>query len=53
VDYLIDGMFRETSVDPFNNGLFFTFIGLILAVDYLLEYHPAYTAFKPAEIQSR
>ncbi len=37
VDYLIDGMFRETSVDPFNNGLFFAFTGLILAVDYLLE----------------
>lgn len=38
VDYLIDGMFRETSVDPFNNGLFFAFTGLILAVDYLLDY---------------
>jgi O-antigen ligase len=38
IDYLIDGMFRETSVDPFNNGLFFAFTGLILAVDYLLAY---------------
>lgn len=38
VDYLIDGMFRETSVDPFNNCLFFAFTGLILAVDYLLDF---------------
>jgi len=38
VDYIIDAMFRETSVDPFNNGLFFAFTGLILAVDYLLDY---------------
>lgn len=37
IDYLVDGMFRETSVDPFNNGLFFAFTGLILAVDYLLN----------------
>jgi O-antigen ligase len=37
IDYLVDGMFRETSFDPFNNGLFFAFTGLILAVDYLLN----------------
>jgi O-antigen ligase len=49
VDYLIDGMFRETSVDPFNNGLFFAFTGLILAVDYLLDYRsePAKAMFPP------
>jgi len=41
-DYLIDAMFRETSVDPFNNGLLFAFTGVILAIDYLLEYHPVF-----------
>ena len=40
-DYIIDAMFRETSVDPFNNGLLFAFTGIILAIDYLLEYRPA------------
>ncbi len=40
-DYLTDAMFRETSVDPFNNGLLFAFTGVILAIDYLLEYRPA------------
>lgn len=40
IDYLIDGMFRETSVDPFNNSLLFVFVGLILAIDYLLDYSP-------------
>lgn len=39
VDILTDGMFRETSVDPFNNGLFFTLTALILAYDYLLAPH--------------
>jgi len=46
-DYLIDAMFRETSVDPFNNGLFFVFTGLILAVDYLLDYRPQYDRITP------
>ncbi len=41
IDYLIDGMFRETSVDPFNNGLLFMFVGVTLAVDYLLDYRPS------------
>jgi O-antigen ligase len=36
-EYLIDGMFRETSVDPFNNGLFFAFTGLILAVSFMQD----------------
>jgi O-antigen ligase len=44
-DYLIDAMFRETSVDPFNNGLFFAFTGVILAVDYLLSYRSEYDRF--------
>jgi len=37
-DYVIDGMFRETSVDPFNNGLFFVISGLVLGLDYMLHW---------------
>lgn len=36
-DFVIDGMFRETSVDPFNNGLFYLISGLMLGAGYLLD----------------
>ncbi len=36
-NYIIDAMFRETSVDPFNNTLFFALSGVILAIDYMLQ----------------
>jgi len=35
-NYLIDAMFRETSVDPFNNSLFFVLSGMVLGMDFLL-----------------
>ncbi len=40
VIFVIDGMFRETSVYPFTNALFFGFAGLIVALDYLLRPQP-------------
>jgi len=34
--YLIDGFFRETSVYPFTNSLFFALAGLVISLDQLL-----------------
>jgi len=34
--YLVDGMFRETSVHPFTNSLFFGIGGIVVALDWLL-----------------
>jgi len=44
VNYVVDGMFRETSVDPFNNGLFLTISGVVLAMNYLLASRDRLTA---------
>jgi len=38
--YLVDGMFRETSVYPFTNSLFFAFSGLVVALHWLLRPQP-------------
>jgi len=37
VAYLVDGMFRETSVHPFTNSLFFGIGGVVVALDWLLR----------------
>jgi O-antigen ligase len=37
IDYVVDATFRETSVDPFNNGLLFAVSGIILAMDRMLS----------------
>lgn len=38
--YFIDGMFRETSVNPFANSLFFGLSGMILALQVILSPKP-------------
>jgi O-antigen ligase len=38
--YLADAMFRETSVHPFTNSLFFGISGIIAAMDWLLRPQP-------------
>jgi O-antigen ligase len=38
--YLVDATFRETSVHPFTNCLFFGVSGVIVALDYLLRPQP-------------
>jgi len=40
VDYFIDAMFRETSVSPFANCLFFGLSAVVFALDYLLGPKP-------------
>jgi len=40
LDFLIDGMFRETSVSPFANVLFFAVSGVVFALDYCLSPTP-------------
>jgi len=40
LDFFIDAMFRETSVSPFANALFFGLSGVIFALDYLLGPEP-------------
>ncbi len=40
VVYIVDGMFRETSVHPFTNSLFFGVSGLVIALDWLLRPQP-------------
>ncbi|MHC4443362.1 MAG: O-antigen ligase family protein [Planctomycetota bacterium] len=36
VAYIVDGMFRETSVHPFTNSLFFGIGGMVVALDFLI-----------------
>jgi hypothetical protein len=40
VDYLADAMFRETTVSPFANTLFFGLSAIIFSLDYLLGPEP-------------
>jgi len=40
VVFLVDAMFRETSVHPFTNSLFFGISGMMAAVDWLLRPQP-------------
>jgi hypothetical protein len=40
VDFLVDAMFRETSVSPFANCLFFGLSAVVFAIDYLLGPEP-------------
>jgi O-antigen ligase len=48
--YLVDGMFRETSVYPFTNSLFFAFSGVIVALHWLLRPQPLHrTALRPTQ----
>lgn len=44
--YLADAMFRETSVHPFTNSIFFGISGIIAALDWLLRPQPL--AFPPS-----
>ncbi|MBN1344937.1 MAG: O-antigen ligase family protein [Phycisphaerae bacterium] len=46
-DFFIDAMFRETSVSPFANALFFGLTGLIFALDHMLG--PVPLPQRPAE----
>lgn len=52
IDYIVDAMFRETSVEPFNNGLLFAISGIILAMDYMLSSDTVLTLGEPPMMPS-